>query len=175
MLVTYGDVPLLTSETLAELLEDHRSSGQSVTVLSAELDDPDGYGRIVRDADGFVVAIREDLDADGVERAIREVNSGVVAVDAKFLRDAVGRLAPANAQGELYLTDIVGLAVEDGLPVGAHVLEDVWQTAGRERPRPTRPARPRVQPTTHHPLDERRRHDRRPGHDVDRLGRRPRS
>ena len=130
MLVTYGDVPLLTSETLAELLEDHRSSGQSVTVLSAELDDPNGYGRIVRDADGLVVAIREDLDADGVERAIREVNSGVVAVDAKFLRDAVGRLAPANAQGELYLTDIVGLAVEDGLPVGAHVLEDVWQTQG---------------------------------------------
>jgi bifunctional UDP-N-acetylglucosamine pyrophosphorylase/glucosamine-1-phosphate N-acetyltransferase len=130
VLVTYGDVPLLTSETLAELLEDHRSSGQSVTVLSAELDDPKGYGRIVRDADGLVVAIREDLDADGVERGIREVNSGVVAVDAKFLRDAVGRLAPANAQGELYLTDIVGLAVEDGLPVGAHVLEDVWQTQG---------------------------------------------
>ena len=130
VLVTYGDVPLLTSETLAALLEDHRASGQSVTILSAEVDDPSGYGRIVRDVDGFVVAIREDRDADDAERAIREVNSGVVAVDAKFLRDAVTRLAPANAQGELYLTDIVGLAVEDGLPVGAHVLEDVWQTQG---------------------------------------------
>ena len=130
VLVTYGDVPLLTSETLAELLEDHSSSGQSVTILTAELDDPKGYGRVVRDADGFVVAIREDKDADDVERAICEVNSGVVAVDAKFLRDAVGRLAPSNAQGELYLTDIVSLAVEDGLPVGAHVLEDVWQTEG---------------------------------------------
>jgi bifunctional UDP-N-acetylglucosamine pyrophosphorylase/glucosamine-1-phosphate N-acetyltransferase len=130
VLVTYGDVPLLTSETLAELIEDHRSSGQSVTILSAELDDPNGYGRVVRDADGFVVAIREDRDADDVEREIREVNSGVLAVDAKFLRDAVTRLAPANAQAELYLTDIVSLAVEDGLPVGAHVLEDVWQTEG---------------------------------------------
>ena len=130
VLVTYGDVPLLTSETLAELLEDHRSSGQSVTILTAELDDPNGYGRIVRDADGFVVAIKEERDADDSERTIREVNSGVVAVDAKFLRDAVTRLAPTNAQGELYLTDIVGLAVEDGLPVGAHVLEDVWQTEG---------------------------------------------
>jgi len=130
VLVTYGDVPLLTSETLAALLEDHRSSGQSVTVLSAELDDPRGYGRVVRDADGFVLAIREDRDADDVERAICEVNSGVVAVDAKFLRDAVARLAPANAQGELYLTDIVSLAVDDGLPVGAHVLDDVWQTEG---------------------------------------------
>ena len=130
VLVTYGDVPLLTGETLAELLADHRSSGQSVTLLTAELDEPEGYGRIVRDADGFVVAIREDADADDIERAIREVNSGVLAVEAKFLRDALTRLAPANAQGELYLTDIVGLAVEDGLPVGAHVLEDVWQTQG---------------------------------------------
>jgi len=130
VLITYGDVPLLTSDTLADLLEDHRSSGQSVTILTAEVDDPSGYGRIVRDADGFVVAIREDRDADDDERAICEVNSGVVAVDAKFLADAVARLASANAQGELYLTDIVGLAVEDGLPVGAHVLEDVWQTQG---------------------------------------------
>jgi len=130
VLVTYGDVPLLTSATLAELLEDHRSTGQSVTILTAELDDPDGYGRIVRDADGFVVAIREDQDAADGERAICEVNSGVLAVDAKFLRDALARIAPSNAQGELYLTDIVGLAVEDGLPVGAHVLEDVWQTQG---------------------------------------------
>jgi bifunctional UDP-N-acetylglucosamine pyrophosphorylase/glucosamine-1-phosphate N-acetyltransferase len=130
VLVTYGDVPLLTSETLAKLLEDHRASGQSVTILTAELDDPNGYGRIVRDADGFVIGIKEDRDADDTERAIREVNSGVVAVEAKFLRDAVTRLAPANAQGELYLTDIVGLAVDDGLPVGAHVLEDVWQTEG---------------------------------------------
>ncbi len=130
VLVTYGDVPLLTSETLAELLDDHRSSGQSVTLLTAELDEPRGYGRIVRDADGFVVAIREERDADDVERAICEVNSGVLAVEAKFLRDALTRIAPANAQGELYLTDIVSLAVEDGLPVGAHVLEDVWQTQG---------------------------------------------
>jgi bifunctional UDP-N-acetylglucosamine pyrophosphorylase/glucosamine-1-phosphate N-acetyltransferase len=130
VLVTYGDVPLLTSQTLDELLDDHVSSGQSVTILSAELPDPNGYGRIVRDADGFVLASREDIDADESERAIAEVNSGVLAVDAKFLRDALTRLAPVNAQGELYLTDIVSLAVEDGLPVGAHVLEDVWQTEG---------------------------------------------
>lgn len=130
VLVTYGDVPLLTSETLAALLDEHGASDDVVTILTAELDDPAGYGRIVRNADSRVVAIREDADADESERGIREVNSGVLAVDASFLQDAVSRLATDNAQGELYLTDIVGLAVGDGLPVGAHVLEDIWQTEG---------------------------------------------
>jgi bifunctional UDP-N-acetylglucosamine pyrophosphorylase/glucosamine-1-phosphate N-acetyltransferase len=130
VLVTYGDVPLLTPQALSELLDDHRSAGHVVTILSAELDDPSGYGRIVRDDTSAVAAIREDADADDAERAIREVNSGILAVEADFLADAVARLDTDNAQGELYLTDIVGQAVADGLPVGAHVLEDVWQTEG---------------------------------------------
>ncbi len=130
VLVTYGDVPLLTAQTLLELLDDHRAAGRAVTILSAELDDPTGYGRIVRDATSAVTAIREDADADDTERTIREVNSGILAVEAGFLADAVAGLDADNAQGELYLTDIVGRAVTDGLPVGAHVLEDVWQTEG---------------------------------------------
>ncbi|TXL62094.1 bifunctional UDP-N-acetylglucosamine diphosphorylase/glucosamine-1-phosphate N-acetyltransferase GlmU [Aeromicrobium terrae] len=130
VLVTYGDVPLLTASTLSALLDDHRSAGRAVTILSAELEDPSGYGRIVRDATSAVVAIREDKDAGETEREIREVNSGILAVDADFLVDAVGRLTTDNAQGELYLTDIVAHAVADGRPVGAHVLEDVWQTEG---------------------------------------------
>ena len=130
VLITYGDVPLLTPQTLSELLDDHRSAGRTVTILSAELDDPTGYGRIVRDESSAVTAIREDGDADEIERAIREVNSGILAVDAGFLADAVAGLDTDNVQGELYLTDIVGRAVADGLPVGAHVLEDVWQTEG---------------------------------------------
>ena len=130
VLVTYGDVPLLSSETLSALLDDHQRSGDVLTILTAELDDPAGYGRIVRNSDARVVAIREDADADDAERAIREINSGVLAVEASFLRDAVNRLASDNVQGELYLTDIVGLAVGDGRPVGAHVLEDIWQTEG---------------------------------------------
>jgi bifunctional UDP-N-acetylglucosamine pyrophosphorylase/glucosamine-1-phosphate N-acetyltransferase len=130
VLITYGDVPLLTPQTLSELLDDHRSAGRTVTILSAELDDPTGYGRIVRDESSAVMAIREDADANEAERAIREVNSGILAVDAGFLADAVAGLDADNVQGELYLTDIVGRAVADGLPVGAHVLEDVWQTEG---------------------------------------------
>ncbi|MGH3458775.1 bifunctional UDP-N-acetylglucosamine diphosphorylase/glucosamine-1-phosphate N-acetyltransferase GlmU [Aeromicrobium sp.] len=130
VLVTYGDVPLLTTQTVVELLDDHRAAGRAVTILSAELDDPTGYGRIVRDETSAVTAIREDRDADEREREIHEVNSGILVVEAGFLADAVARLDTDNAQGELYLTDIVGRAVAEGLPVGAHVLEDVWQTEG---------------------------------------------
>jgi bifunctional UDP-N-acetylglucosamine pyrophosphorylase/glucosamine-1-phosphate N-acetyltransferase len=130
VVVTYGDVPLLSAQTLSELLVDHRAAGRVVTVLTAEVDDPTGYGRIVRDADGAVTAIREHKDADDAERAIREINSGILVVDAEFLRFSVASLEANNAQGELYLTDIVGKAVAEGRPVGAHVLEDVWQTEG---------------------------------------------
>ena len=130
VLITYGDVPLLTSATLTELLDDHRGAGRAVTILSSEVGDPSGYGRILRDADGSVTAIREDADATDDERAVREINSGILAVDADFLTRAVGSLTPANNQAELYLTDIVSAAVGEGLPVGAHVLEDVWQTEG---------------------------------------------
>jgi bifunctional UDP-N-acetylglucosamine pyrophosphorylase/glucosamine-1-phosphate N-acetyltransferase len=130
VVVTYGDVPLLTSQTLAELLVEHRAAGRSVTILSAEVDDPTGYGRIVRDADGAVLAIREHRDASADELAVREINSGILVVDGPFLDHAVAGLRSDNSQGELYLTDIVGTAVAEGRPVGAHVLEDVWQTEG---------------------------------------------
>ncbi len=129
-LVTYADVPLLASTTLTVLLDEHRAAGRAVTILSAELDDPTGYGRILRAEDGAVAAIREHKDATDAERAVREVNSGILVVDGPFLDRAVRALATDNAQGELYLTDIVGQAVSEGLPVGAHVLEDVWQTEG---------------------------------------------
>ena len=130
VVVTYGDVPLLTGATLHDLVETHRSASRAVTILSAELRDPTGYGRIVRDADGQVQAIREHRDASDDERRIREINSGVLAVDADFLLRAVASLRDDNTQGELYLTDIVAHAVSEQLPVGAHVLEDVWQTEG---------------------------------------------
>ncbi len=130
VLVTYGDVPLLSSQTLAELIVDHRAADRAVTILTAELDDPTGYGRILRNADGEVTAIREHKDATDEQREVREINSGILAVDAAFLVDAIRRLESDNAQGELYLTDIAGLAFEEGRPVGAHLLEDVWQTEG---------------------------------------------
>ncbi|OUZ07317.1 UDP-N-acetylglucosamine diphosphorylase/glucosamine-1-phosphate N-acetyltransferase [Aeromicrobium sp. PE09-221] len=130
VLITYGDVPLLAADTLGAVLAEHRSGSRAVTVLSAEVGDPTGYGRILRDEHGAVTAIREHKDASEAERSVREINSGILAVDGAFLDRALDRLTPQNAQGELYLTDIVGFAVADGLPVGAHVLEDVWQTEG---------------------------------------------
>ncbi|GAA2080081.1 bifunctional UDP-N-acetylglucosamine diphosphorylase/glucosamine-1-phosphate N-acetyltransferase GlmU [Aeromicrobium tamlense] len=129
-LVTYADVPLLSAETLRGLVDEHRAHGHAVTILTSEPEDPAGYGRILRDASGAVTAIREHKDCTDEERATREVNSGILVVDGPFLDRAVRALSTDNAQAELYLTDIVGQAVTEGLPVGAHVLEDVWQTEG---------------------------------------------
>ena len=130
VLVTYADVPLLTAQTLTAFLAEHVASGRAVTILTAELDDPAGYGRIIRDTSGAVTAIREHQDASEDELRIAEVNSGILALDAAFLTEALAGLRTDNAQGEVYLTDVIGIAADRGLPVGAHVLEDVWQTEG---------------------------------------------
>ncbi|MQA16522.1 MAG: bifunctional UDP-N-acetylglucosamine diphosphorylase/glucosamine-1-phosphate N-acetyltransferase GlmU [Pseudonocardiaceae bacterium] len=124
VLVSYGDVPLLDTATLAGLLDAHHRARHAVTVLSATVADPGGYGRIVRDQDGEVTGIVEHHDATDAERGITEINSGVYAFDAAVLRSALGRLGTANSQGELYLTDVLGLARSDGLPVGAHRCPD---------------------------------------------------
>jgi bifunctional UDP-N-acetylglucosamine pyrophosphorylase/glucosamine-1-phosphate N-acetyltransferase len=101
-----------------------------VTVVTAEVADPTGYGRVVRGADGSVEAIVEQKDADEAQRAVREINSGIYAFDAKVLVDALGRVGRDNAQGEMYLTDVLAIARGDGGRVAAHRIDDVWQTEG---------------------------------------------
>ncbi len=130
VVVTYGDVPLLTGATLADLVAEHQRDGNAVTVLTAHVADPTGYGRIVRAADGSVEAIVEHRDATAEQQAITEINSGIYAFDSTVLVDALARLRPDNDQGELYLTDVLGLARADGGRVAAVVTEDVWQTEG---------------------------------------------
>jgi len=130
VLVTYGDTPLLSGGTLAGLLERHHGDGNAVTVLTAIVPDPTGYGRVVRDTDGSVAAIVEQKDATDEQRAIGEVNSGVYAFDAKLLRDALGRLSTDNAQGEEYLTDVLAILRHDGRPVGAVVTPDHHEILG---------------------------------------------
>lgn len=130
VLVTYGDVPLLTSETLTRLCEIHDDTADAVTVITATLEDPTGYGRIVRGSDGAVAAIVEQKDCTDEQRAIREVNSGIYAFDIEFLRDALGEVGTANAQGEKYLTDVIGICKRRGLGVHAHLIDDLWQTEG---------------------------------------------
>ena len=130
VLVTYGDVPLLSADTLGELLAEHESAGAAVSLLTGEPDDPTGYGRVLRDAQGGVLGIVEHRDATPEQRAVREVNSGVYAFDAAFLAAALPELGRHNSQGELYLTDLVEAAVAAGRPVHAVSCGDVWQTQG---------------------------------------------
>ncbi|MEV6134897.1 bifunctional UDP-N-acetylglucosamine diphosphorylase/glucosamine-1-phosphate N-acetyltransferase GlmU [Nocardia sp. NPDC051990] len=136
LLVTSADVPLLDGHTLSALLDEHRSYGErsAVTVLTFEPDDPNGYGRIVRNADGQVIEIVEHADTSPVQSAITEVNSGVYAFDATVLRTMIGRLSTANAQHELYLTDVLRLAREAGHPVhGARLLDSAKVTGVNDR------------------------------------------
>jgi len=130
VLVTYGDVPLLDTVTLSALLAEHASAGNAVTVLTADVGDPTGYGRIVRDADGTVAAIVEQKDATPAQAAITEINSGVYAFDAAVLADALSRLSTDNAQGEQYLTDVLGIARGDGHRCGSWSCADPWLVEG---------------------------------------------
>jgi bifunctional UDP-N-acetylglucosamine pyrophosphorylase/glucosamine-1-phosphate N-acetyltransferase len=130
VVVTYGDVPLLSGALLADLVETHQVAGAAVTVLTATVADPTGYGRVLRDADGAVLGIVEHKDATAEQRAVGEINSGIYAFDAKVLADALTRLRSDNAQGEMYLTDVLSIARADGLPVAAFSTDDVWQVEG---------------------------------------------
>jgi bifunctional UDP-N-acetylglucosamine pyrophosphorylase / glucosamine-1-phosphate N-acetyltransferase len=130
VVVTYGDTPLLTGATLRELLDAHTAAGNAVTILTACLDDATGYGRIIRNASGAVTSVVEQKDATEEQKQIREFNSGIYAFDAATLRSALSRLTTGNAQGEHYLTDVVGIASSDGVAVGALRTDDTWQTEG---------------------------------------------
>jgi bifunctional UDP-N-acetylglucosamine pyrophosphorylase/glucosamine-1-phosphate N-acetyltransferase len=130
VVVMTGDTPLLQGATLAALVADHTAAGRAVTVLTGEVENPFGYGRVVRDADGTVAGIVEEKDADAGQAAIREINSGIYAFDGPFLADALGRITNANAKGEYYLTDVVAIARSLGAAVGAHLTDDVVQTEG---------------------------------------------
>jgi bifunctional UDP-N-acetylglucosamine pyrophosphorylase/glucosamine-1-phosphate N-acetyltransferase len=130
VIVTMGDVPMLTGETLAALLEEHRARRAAATVLTAQVPDPTGYGRVLRDGDGRVTGIVEHRDADDAQREITEINSGIYVFDAAVLRAALTDIAPQNDQGELYLTDVLTVVRQAGRPVGALLIDDLWQTEG---------------------------------------------
>jgi bifunctional UDP-N-acetylglucosamine pyrophosphorylase / glucosamine-1-phosphate N-acetyltransferase len=130
VLILNGDAPLLRAATLAELVQAHRDAGDVLTVLTAEVDDPTGLGRIVRDDAGAVRAIVEEKDADPAQRAITEVNAGVYIGDAAAVREALTRVGSGNQQGEQYLTDVLGLLVADGAAVGGHRAADAADTLG---------------------------------------------
>jgi bifunctional UDP-N-acetylglucosamine pyrophosphorylase/glucosamine-1-phosphate N-acetyltransferase len=130
LLVVNGDLPLLRAQTLATLLQDHRTARPAATLLTAVLEDPGAYGRVVRDAAGEVRAIVEAKDASPEERAIGEINAGIYAFDKASLLGVLGGLQPQNAQGEYYLTDVIGLLRAAGRTVRAVAAGDPREGLG---------------------------------------------
>jgi bifunctional UDP-N-acetylglucosamine pyrophosphorylase/glucosamine-1-phosphate N-acetyltransferase len=129
-LLLYADVPLLEAATLRRLIEHHTTSRAAATVLTAELDDPYGYGRIVRDSSGRIARIVEERDASGDERAIREINSGIYCLDLAPLFASLHGLATDNAQGEYYLTDLVAMYRKRNLKVETLCLDSADELRG---------------------------------------------
>jgi len=130
VLVLNGDVPALTPETVLALVDEHRRTGAAATVLSFEPADARAYGRIVRDEDGRLARIVEAADASTDELALREVNSGIYVFKGATLWPVLDRLQPHNAQGELYVTDTLGLLVGDGETVAVHTVTDPFEVEG---------------------------------------------
>ena len=126
-LILYGDVPLITTSSLQKILS---NATDGLCVLTVELEDPTGYGRIVRDAAGRVTRIVEQKDADAEERAIREVNTGILAVDTQRLLNWLAALKNDNAQGEYYLTDIIGMAAAAGVQIKTVHPQGEWEVLG---------------------------------------------
>ena len=126
MLILYGDVPLTRPETLSRISAERRGLG----LITAELADPTGYGRIVRDTSGQVLRIVEEREATVEEKAIREINTGILAAPTTKLRGWLQELSNENAQGEYYLTDVVALAVGEGVPVHTVQPSHAWEILG---------------------------------------------
>lgn len=129
VVVTSGDVPLLTGDTLRDLVGHHVAAGNAITVLTSDVPDPTGYGRIVRDGDR-VASIVEQRDATDDQLAIAEINSGIYVFEADVLGEGLAQLGTDNAQGELYLTDVITFANRTGRRVGAQLLVDYLQCEG---------------------------------------------
>jgi bifunctional UDP-N-acetylglucosamine pyrophosphorylase/glucosamine-1-phosphate N-acetyltransferase len=126
-LVLYGDVPLIGDETLAAMIA---GGGDRLTLLTAELDDPAGYGRIIRNRRGSIIAIVEEKDASADQRKIREINTGIMALPTGHLQDWTAKLSNRNAQNEYYLTDIVPLALAGGVAVASVKARAGWEVLG---------------------------------------------
>lgn len=130
IVVTYGDVPLLTAQTLRDLVSHHDARGNDVTVLTAIHPEPGKYGRILRGADGAFTDIREFKDASEADRAVAEINSGIFAFDAAVLRDALAKVTVDNAQREMYLTDVPAIVRAEGGRVDALTMADYMEVEG---------------------------------------------
>lgn len=130
LVVLSGDVPLLKPETLERLIEDHRATDAACSILSVRLENPTGYGRIVKDANGGFALIVEQRDATDEQRKIREINAGIYCFDSGKLLAALDRVKPTNKQGEFYLTDVAEILLKQGDKVNVHLHSDAREVSG---------------------------------------------
>jgi bifunctional UDP-N-acetylglucosamine pyrophosphorylase/glucosamine-1-phosphate N-acetyltransferase len=130
VLILCGDVPLVELETLRSFIDDYKKNGSTLSVLTAVVEDPFGYGRILRNPEDWLEKIVEEKDASEQERKIREINTGIFCVKAPFLMEGLREIGKENAQGEYYLTDLVGVAKERGLRCSAHIVADPVEVMG---------------------------------------------
>lgn len=130
ILVLSGDVPLLTEKSIRALIDEHQRSNATATLLTADLDDPSGYGRVLRDRDGFVKSVVEHKDASEEELKIKEINVGIYVFDSQQLFKALQNVKNENAQGEYYLPDVVPMFITDGLSVRAVKSQSFDETRG---------------------------------------------
>lgn len=130
VMVLPGDTPLLRPGTLAELVAVHREAEAAATLLTARVDDPKGYGRVVRSRDGRVAGVIEEVDTTEEERAVNEIGTSIYVFRRSVLAPALRRLSPDNAKGEYYLTDVVGVLHDAGYPVTSMVIADPMEAKG---------------------------------------------
>lgn len=130
IIILYGDTPLITYKTLEKLISFHKKGDFSATVLTAEFDDPTGYGRIVRDENNSIISIVEHKDASKEQKSIREINSGIYCFNGEQLKDVLDKLDNDNSQNEYYITDAVEILNREGFKVGGYKIEDISEIFG---------------------------------------------
>ncbi len=126
VLVLNGDVPFIKAKTLLNLIKTHKENGNLITLLTIEIDDPTGYGRIVQDDKGDVICIKEQADATFEEQKIKQINSGIYCFDREFLDYAIPKIESKNVQKEYYLTDVVEIAIAESARTGT-IAADSWE------------------------------------------------
>ena len=134
VLILCGDVPLITSDTLTLLVREHLGAGHDVSLLAVEMEEPEGYGRILTDKAMHVAGIAEEADATPEQKKIRIINAGVYCVRKRFLKSALQKISSDNAQGEFYLTDIIKIGYEEGRSLGMLLCKNAEEVIGVNTP-----------------------------------------
>ena len=130
VIILCGDVPLITEQTIKELVDTHLNARNAITLLGVNIDNPTGYGRLIIDSNGEVQRIVEETDATKAEKAITTINSGIYCIHSEFLMSAINQLNSNNAQNEIYLTDIIEVASNSGLSIGMMLVPEYTELIG---------------------------------------------